>query len=139
MFRKGERKEILNKLTRQTGIGTVAAAVIATEVADFAAFDNSDAFASYTGLVSGARGTGKVMHLGPITKVGNWRLRWVFVESAWSWVRYDPEAKLKFELLKARRGARRAIVAMARRLAVRVYHLVVNGAQPAPLTCYDRG
>lgn len=137
MFREGERKELFNKLKRQTGIGTVAATVIATEVADFHAFDNSDAFASYTGLVSGARGTGKVMHLGPITKVGNRRLRWVFVESAWTWVRRDPDAKLRYEMLKSRRGARRAIVAMARRLAVRVYHQVVHDAPPRAAACHD--
>jgi len=133
----GKKKELFHTLMRQTGIGKVTAAIIATEVADFHAFDNSDAFASYTGLVSGARGTGKVMHLGPITKVGNRRLRWAFVESAWTWVRYDKEAKLRFELLKTRRGARRAIVAMARRLAVRVYHQVVHAAQPAPVAFYD--
>ena len=130
MMRKGERAALYHKLLRQTGIGPVTAAVVATEVADFFAFDNSDAFASYTGLVSGARGTGKVMHLGPITKVGNRRLRHVLVESAWSWVRYDPEAGRKFEDIKARRGARRAIVAMARRLAVRLYHQVVHDAPP---------
>jgi transposase len=134
---EGKKKELMRTLTRQTGIGPVTAAVIATEVADFRAFDNSDAFASYTGLVSGARGTGKVMHLGPITKVGNRRLRWAFVESAWTWVRYDKEAKQRFELLKARRGARRAIVAMARRLAVVVYHQVVHVAQPEPQGFHD--
>lgn len=138
LYRKGEKKELLHKLTRQTGIGPVIAAIIATETADFHAFDNSDAYASYTGLVSGARGSGKVMHLGPITKIGNRRLRWAFVEGAWTWVRFDPEAKRKFELIKARRGAKRAIVAMARRLAVRVYHQIVNGASPAPMACYDR-
>jgi transposase len=120
----------VNTLKQQIGIGPVAASVIATEVADFRAFDNSDAFASYTGLVSGARGSGKVMHLGPITKVGNRRLRYVFVESAWTWVRKDPEAKRKYQMLKARCGAKRAIVAMARRLAVRVYYLALSSMPP---------
>ena len=137
LHREGSSGELVRKLTRQTGIGPVTASIIATEVADFAAFDNSDAFASYTGLVSGARGTGKTLHLGPITKVGNRRLRWAFVESAWTWVRRDPEAGLRFELLKGRRGARRAIVAMARRLAVLVYHQVVNDAPPGPIMCFD--
>ena len=135
---EGKKKELYQKLTMQTGIGPVTAATIATEVADFKAFKNSDSFASYTGLVSGARGSGKVMHLGPITKVGNRRLRWAFVESAWTWVRYDQEAKLRFEMLKSRMGARKAIVAMARRLAVKVYHQIVNGALPTPVAFYDR-
>ena len=61
MMREGKCKELCDKLMRQTGIGAVSAAIIATEVADFEAFDSSDNFASYTGLVSGARGTGKVI------------------------------------------------------------------------------
>ena len=134
-LQKGELGDLLRKLREVTGIGAVAASVIATEVADFHAFDNSDAFASYTGLVSGARSSGKTTRMGPITKVGNRRLRWIFVESAWTWVRYDPAAKAKFEELKARKGARRAIVAMARRLAVKVYHRVVNNAPADNPSC----
>jgi len=128
LFRKGELMELLGALMEQPGIGIVAASVIATETADFRAFDNSDAYASYTGLVSGTRTSGKTTRMGPITKVGNRRLRWIFVESAWSWVRCDPAAKEKFEELRARRGVRRAIVAMARRLAVKVYHMAARVA-----------
>lgn len=139
MFRKNSpEKDLLDKLTRQCGVGVVTASVIATETPDFFAFDNSSAYASYTGLVSGTRSSGRTTHLGPITKVGNKRLRWAFVESAWTWVRCDQQAKLKFEQLKARRGAKKAIVAMARRLAVRIYHQIVNNAPPTPTACHDR-
>ena len=129
----GECGAVMRKLMKQTGIGTVSAALVATEVVSFEAFDNSEAFASYTGLVSGARGTGNTMHQGPITKEGNRRLRRILVECAWVWVRYDDDAKAKFDSLKITRGKRRAIVAMARRLAVRLYHQIVNGASPAPV------
>jgi len=131
LYRSGACSKLAQRIMEHKGIGKTTAVVIATEVADFKAFDNSDAFASYTGLVSGARGTGDTMHQGPITKEGNRRLRWVFVECAWVWVRCDPAAALKFERLKAKRGTRKAIVAMARRLAVRVYHHVVSEAQAA--------
>jgi transposase len=69
LFRRGELKDLLRELMGQKGIGVVAASVIATEVADFRAFDNSEAFASHTGLVSGTRSSGKTTRLGPITKV----------------------------------------------------------------------
>ncbi len=129
----GECGAVMRKLMKQTGIGIVSAALVATEVVSFEAFDNSEAFASYTGLVSGARGTGNTMHQGPITKEGNRRLRRILVECAWVWVRYDADAKAKFDSLKFTRGKRRAIVAMARRLAVRIYHQIVNGASPTPV------
>jgi len=129
LFSKGTRSHLAQKICKQVGIGIESAMVIATEVADFHAFRNSDSFASYVGLVPGAHNSGETFRPGPITKEGNPRLRHVFVECAWTWVRYDKEAARRYAALKARRGAGRAIVAMARRLAVIVYHLV---AHPAP-------
>ncbi|MEW6201515.1 MAG: IS110 family transposase [bacterium] len=122
LYRRGSRCEIAQRIGGHKGIGIHGAMVIATEVADFGAFRNSDAFASYTGLVPGESSSGEVVRRGGITKEGNRRLRWIFVECAWAWVRYDREARERFYRLSCRKGKRKAIVAMARRLAVAVYH-----------------
>ncbi|MEW6201833.1 MAG: IS110 family transposase [bacterium] len=114
------------KIAQQSGIGLTSAMVIATEVADFRAFRNSEAFASYIGLVPGERSSGETVRRGSITKAGNRRLRWIFVECAWAWVRCSDAARSRYERLRGRRGKRKAIVAMARRLAVRVYHSMVS-------------
>ncbi len=125
LYKSGARSRIAKSLQKHTGIGIESAMAIAAEVANFHAFRNSDAFASYTGLVPSAHNSGETEHSGPITKEGNRRLRRIFVECAWTWVRFDPDAARRFAALKIRRGARRAIVAMARRMAVRVYHIAV--------------
>jgi len=125
---KGSCGATARKLTKLPGIGTLSAAIIATEVADFAAFDKSSSFASYVGLVPGESSSGESTHRGHITRAGNRRLRWIFTECAWSWLRNDPEARRIYNRIRAGKTERTriAIVAMARRLAVKAYHQVMN-------------
>lgn len=129
LYKKGRCGETARKLGELTGVGCLSAVTIATEVADFAAFDNSSAFASYVGLVPGETSSGESIRRGRITRAGNRRLRWIFTECAWSWVGHDPEAKRVFNRIRAGKHERSgiAIVAMARRLAVKAYHQVVSG------------
>lgn len=130
---KGACGENARKLKKLIGIGDIAAATIATEVADFAAFRNSEAFASYVGVVPGESSSGDRVQRGRITRVGNSRLRRIFVECAWMWIRYDPEARKRYYRIVGGKDKRKyiAIVALARRLAVKAWHAVVNGP-PAP-------
>jgi len=131
LYAKGTCSEVAQKLTVLKGIGKLSAVIIATEVADFGAFDNSDAFASYVGVVPGEASSGETTRRGHITRAGNRRLRWIFVECAWTRIRHDPEAKRIYNRIKAGKKdrSRIAIVAVARRLAVKAYHQVVNGEQ----------
>lgn len=129
IYQNGHSAQVAQRVRTHKGIGLPSAVLIATEVADFTAFDNSAAFASYVGLVPREFSSGERVRRGSITRVGNSRLRWIFTECAWVWIRCDPKARAIYEKIKCRRGARRAITAMARRLAVRVYHLAKTGAQ----------
>jgi transposase len=136
LVKEGDCSPTAQKLERLTGIGALTAAIIATEVADFAAFDNSEAFSSYCCLVPGEHSSGDTVRRGPVIKSGNRRLKKILVEAAWVLIRYDSDmAKIYYRIRagnKDRSGV--AIVAVARRLAVRVYHCVVNGAQyPRPV------
>jgi transposase len=127
--RSGNCAATAQRIGQLTGIGRYSAAVITTEVADFAAFDNSAAFASYTGLVPRENSSGETTRRGHITKAGNRRLRRIFVECAWAWVRFDEDARRQYNRIKMGKPerARIAITAMARKLAVKTYHRVVNG------------
>ena len=129
--REGKCGETAAKLEKLTGIGAYSATLIATEVVDFHAFDNSDAFASYVGVVPGEDSSGERVRRGHITRAGNRRLRWIFVECAWNWIKYDPAAKAVYNRIKAgkKERAQLAIVAMARRLAVKAYHQVVSAPE----------
>ena len=71
-----------------------------------------------------------------IAKVGNKRVRWLMVELAWCWLRYQPESELTrwFNARFAGGGKRMrriGIVALARRLAIALWRYVEQGALPA--------
>ena len=68
--------------------------------------------------------SGSRRRLGHITKQGNSLLRFLLVEAAQVTVRSDPGWRSKYHHLKMRRGRKIAKVAMARRLAVRMYWMM---------------
>lgn len=136
LVKEGDCSATAQKIECLTGIGTLSAAIIATEVADFAAFDNSEAFSSYCCLVPGEHSSGDTVRRGRVVKSGNRRLKKILVEAAWILIKYDPDMASIYYRIKAGNKDRAgvAIVAVARRLAVRVYHCVVNGARyPRPV------
>jgi transposase len=80
--------------------------------------------ASYLGLVPLEDSSGQRRRLGHITKQGNSLLRFLLVEAAQVTVRGNQEWRRKYFHLALRRGRK---VAMARRLAVRLYWMWRKG------------
>ena len=76
---------------------------------------------SYLGLIPSEASSGACRRLGHITKQGNTLLRFLLVEAAQATVRCEPEWRRRFMHLALRRGRRIAKIAMARKLAVRMY------------------
>lgn len=98
------------------GVGVVVTEVVLSELGSVERFDSLKDATAYAGLVPAKRSSdGKSKELG-ITKQGSRLLRWAMVEAAWQAVRHSPRWRAAFEGLKRRRGAKRAIVAVARRL-----------------------
>ena len=62
-------------------------------------------------------------------------MRWLLVEASQTAVRFDPQLLRLYRRLKFRRGASVAKVAMARKLAVKLYWMLraASGAQKAPM------
>jgi transposase len=83
--------------------------------------------ASYLGLVPLEESSGNRQRLGHITKQGNSLLRFLLVEAAQVTVRSLPEWRSKYCHQAMRRGRKIAKVAMARRLAVRMYWMMRKG------------
>ena len=84
--------------------------------------------------------SGKTLHLLPITKHGNVRLRTALIELAWRLVLWQPDYKLVkkwWSILgnpKATRAARKkAIVAIARQMAVDLWRWRTVRVKPAEL------
>src|SRR3984957_17381608 len=89
--------------------------------------------ASYLGLIPGEYSSGgRQQRLGHISKQGSPFLRGPLVEAAQSAVRHEPEMRRAYQRLAQRKCRALAKVAMARKLAVRLYwmlRLQVNYAQ----------
>ena len=66
--------------------------------------------------------------LGAISKQGNTMVRWLLIEAVYPAVRKDPELRQDYQRLKFRRGHAVAKVAIARKLAVRMYWMLRSGA-----------
>jgi hypothetical protein len=90
-------------------------------------FRSGKPIASYLGLVPTEESSGNRRRLGHISKQGNSLLRFLLVEAAQATVRSDPEWGSRFFHLAMRWGRKIAKVAMARRLAVRMYWMWRKG------------
>ncbi|MGH8035818.1 MAG: transposase, partial [Lysobacterales bacterium] len=123
---------------RPKGLGGLTCEVIDREVGDWDRFTNRRQVGSYTGLCGGVSASGQSCHLLPITKHGNSRLRTALIELAWRLVVWQPESRLvkKWEPVLGRpnvnKGARKkAIVAIARQMAVDLWRWKTKRAKPA--------
>jgi hypothetical protein len=84
-------------------------------------------------LNSTEESSGGRRRLGGISKQGNTMVRWLLVEAVHHAVRQDPELRQDYQRLKFRRGHAVAKVAIARKLAVRMYWMLRSGADYARL------
>jgi transposase len=97
-------------------VGPVTIDVVLSELGDVRRFRSQKQAAAYAGLAPGIRqSAGRGKQLG-ITKEGSGLLRWVLIETSWRLVIKTRRWGLIYEKLKQRTGAKKAIVAIARRL-----------------------
>jgi transposase len=115
------------RLRTHSGVGSLTALAFVLIVGEAERFQCGKQIASYLGLVPSEESSGDRRRLGHITKQGNSLLRFLLVEAAQVTVRSDPEWRSKFFHLALRRGRKIAKVAMARRLAVRLYWMWRKG------------
>jgi transposase len=113
------------------GLGKLTTVVLTREICDWHRFNNRRAISSYTGLCPGERTSGSKRVPGSVTKRGNPRVRAALVECAWRMVRFQPQyPPVQRRLAVLAKGShaigavrKKAIVAVARRLAVDLWRL----------------
>jgi transposase len=115
------------RLMTHPGVGALTALAFVLIIGDSERFHCGKQIASYLGLVPLEDSSGKRRRLGHITKQGSSILRFLLVEAAQVTVRSLPEWRSKYFHLAMRRGRKIAKVAMARRLAVRLYWMWRRG------------
>lgn len=119
-------------LTELKGVGLLTAMVFLTEMGDLSRFGNRRQVGSYVGLVpwmdeSGESGERK----GHITRQGPWRVRRMLCQATWARVRTDPSEREMYEGICRRnpKHKKKAVVAVMRRLAVRMWHAGLRAGQ----------
>jgi hypothetical protein len=81
----------------------------------------------YSGLGAGVHDSGQEHIEKRITKSGRKELRWAMVEAAWRAVRMSPYWKEQYEkFLKRMRRPNQAIVVVARKLLVAIWHVLTK-------------
>lgn len=123
LAKENPRVELLKSIP---GFGTITAFVLAAEIGDPKRFPSSKKMAAYLGLVPSLYQSGNTKRLGRITKLGSPYARWVLVQAAHRLVRADTNTKLFYQTLSVRRGKKKAIVAVARKLAEMSWRLLVD-------------
>lgn len=111
-------------LIQLPGIGVMTGLVILSAIGDINRFPSAKKLVGYAGLGARVHASGQSYHTGGITKQGRKELRHTMIESAWIAIRYDQNWKAQFDRLAWRIGRKKAIVAIARKLLVVVWHIL---------------
>jgi transposase len=123
-----ELKKTTTLLTSIPGIGLTVATHLAARLGDPQEITEVRQIAGFLGLGSSERSTGNHENRGPITRVGDSRLRNKLIQSAWVAIRKDPELKAFYWRIYRRNpkqaAAKKAIVAVARKLTTRIYAIL---------------
>ncbi len=120
--RSAEHRGLVQALCAQSGIGWHSAIRLILELGDIERFATTDALPHYLGLTPSQYSSGELDHRGPILKCGPGALRALLLQCAWIAVRKggDFDLQHRFAMLAPRIGRKRAIIAVARRLAIKL-------------------
>jgi len=109
------------------GVGPVVAMSYLLEVHRGGRFDTPGQVASYIGLAPRVRQSGQTRHDGPIMRTGRASMRALLVEASWRWRLRDARARRLFARVMSNTGsAKKAIVALARRLAINLWAMLTR-------------
>jgi transposase len=107
------------------GVGFVVAMTVLAAIGDISRFENAKQLVGYAGIGAGVHDSGKTHKEKKITKKGRRELRWAMVEAAWRAVRMSPFWKAEYEKhLKRMRKPNQAIVVIARKLLIAIWHVL---------------
>jgi transposase len=118
-----ERVKILRSVP---GIGLVAAMELLLELQDVERFRRAEELAAYVGLTPSQHSSADKVRMGRITRAGKASVRATLVEAAWYLIGKDKAMRNKYEQVKVRAGAKRAIIAIARKLLLCTGRLLLD-------------
>jgi transposase len=119
--REAEARPEVRRLRTQRGVGPIVGLLYVLTLLDPLRFQTSRQVASYLGLIPSERSSGERQRLGHLTKQGNAVLRGLLTEAAHVAVRYDVGWRRQYVRLAMKKNRSIAAVAIARKLAVRLW------------------
>ncbi len=133
VLEEAQRRDDAVLLMTHPGIGPVTSLAFVLTIGTVTRFCCSRKLVSYLGLNPSEDSSGQRRRLGAISKQGNTMVRWLLIEAVYPAVRKDLALRQDYQRLKFRRGHAVAKVAIARKLAVRMYWMLRSGADYAQL------
>jgi transposase len=120
------RPEVVRLMTHP-GVGVVTALAYVLTLGEPARFYSGKHVASYLGLIPAEDSSGGKQRLGQLSKQGNALLRGLLVEAAHTAVRHEAELGRYYRRLAMKKNCAIAVVAVARKLAVRLWWMWIRG------------
>jgi transposase len=117
------------------GVGQTSATILVYEFFGWRQIANCRELAALAGLTPTPYQSGQSNHEQGISKAGNVLIRWIMVELAWSWLRFQPDSPLsqwyrrRFSAGTARMR-RTGTVALARKLLITLWRYAEQGEVP---------
>ena len=115
-----QRPEAVRLMTHP-GVGPVTALAMVLTLGPAERFESGKQVGSYFGLIPSEASSGGKQRLGKISKQGSSFLRFLLVEAGQTAARLDPQLKRFYRRLAVRKNRSLAKVAVARKLATRLY------------------
>ncbi|MCZ7362912.1 MAG: IS110 family transposase [Candidatus Methanoperedens sp.] len=127
MSRMQKHKEDLEIAMSMTGMGFTSASTILAEIGNYKDFEAAEHLASWCGLTPKVSQSADQLVTGSITKQGSKHVRRMLVQVAHA-ISKSKNSKLKrfFLRILAKKGKKKAIVALARKVLCILHHLLVN-------------
>ena len=114
------------ELRKLSGVGLLTAMTFVTEMGDLNRFKNRREIAAYLGICPASYESGEANdRKGHITRQGPARLRRMLCQAAWAAVNHDEAMRATYERIRGtKKGqAKKAIVAIMRRLSIVMWHV----------------
>jgi transposase len=112
-------------LASMPGVSYFTATSLACRVGRVERFPRARSLANYWGLTPGCRNSGEnTQRLGNITKAGSGMARWLLAQVTHKVLRKDARLREWFKRIKRRRGSTIARVAVMRKLATIIWHML---------------
>jgi transposase len=127
-------------LVQLPGVAMLTAITLLAAIGDITRFPTAKNLVGYAGLGTRVHDSGMTHNTGRITKAGRRDLRRAMVNAANHAIEHHPHWKKEFERLELHLGRSKAVVAIARKLLVAVWHVLSEKAadrfaDPAAVAC----